>query len=34
MWTQNAGTRTPVGSLGKFWDDKVGGDVDAGSFLN
>ena len=34
MWTQNAGTRTPIGSLGKFWDDKAGGDIDAGSFLN
>jgi len=21
-WTENTGTRTPVGSLGKFWDDK------------
>ena len=33
MWTQNAGTRTPIASLGKFWDDKVGGDIDADSFL-
>lgn len=33
MWTQNAGTRTPLASLGKFWDDKVGGDIDADSFL-
>ena len=33
LWTQNAGTRTPVASLGKFWDDKVGGDIDADSFL-
>jgi len=21
-WTENTGTRTPMGSLGKFWDDK------------
>ena len=34
MWTQNAGTRTTIGSLGKFWDDKAGADIDAGSFLN
>jgi len=33
MWTQNTGTRTPIASLGKFWDDKVGGDIDADSFL-
>ena len=33
MWTQNAGTRTPISSLGKFWDDKAGGDIDADSFL-
>jgi hypothetical protein len=33
LWTQNAGTRTPLSSLGKFWDDKVGGDIDADSFL-
>lgn len=33
MWTQNAGTRTPLGSLGKFWDDKAGSDIDADSFL-
>lgn len=33
LWTQNAGTRTPLGSLGKFWDDKVGGDVNADDFL-
>ena len=23
-WTQNQGSRTPVGSLGKFWDDNTG----------
>jgi hypothetical protein len=34
MWTQNTGTRTPILGLGKFWDDKVGGDIDAESFLN
>lgn len=33
LWTQNTGTRTPIGSLGKFWDDKVGEPIDAGSFL-
>jgi hypothetical protein len=33
MWTQNTGTRTPIGSLGKFWDEKAGGDIDADSFL-
>ncbi|HET8694931.1 MAG TPA: hypothetical protein VFM33_09710 [Aquabacterium sp.] len=33
LWTQNAGTRTPLASLGKFWDDKVGGDVNADEFL-
>lgn len=33
MWTQNTGTRTPIASLGKFWDDKAGGDIDADSFL-
>ncbi len=33
MWTQNAGTRTPMNSLGKFWDEKAGGDIDADSFL-
>lgn len=33
MWTQNAGTRTPIASLGKFWDDKAGSDIDADSFL-
>jgi hypothetical protein len=32
LWTQNAGTRTPVSGLGKFWDDKAE-DIDAGSFL-
>lgn len=32
MWTQGAGTRTPVSSLGKFWDDK-GEQIDADSFL-
>lgn len=33
MWTQGAGTRTPVSGLGKFWDEKAGGDIDADSFL-
>ncbi len=33
MWTQGAGTRTPMASLGKFWDEKAGGDLDADSFL-
>ena len=29
LWTQNTGMRTPVGKLGKFWDDKAEtGDVD------
>ncbi|MBP7132064.1 MAG: hypothetical protein KBA70_04800 [Aquabacterium sp.] len=34
LWTQNTGTRTPINSVGKFWDDKSDNDVDAGSFLN
>jgi len=33
MWTQATGTRTPINSLGKFWDDKAGADIDADSFL-
>jgi len=33
LWTENTGTRTPIASLGKFWDDKAGGDIDADSFL-
>ncbi len=33
MWTHNTGARTPIGSLGKFWDDKAGADIDADSFL-
>lgn len=33
LWTQNAGTRTPLASLGKFWDDKTGGDVNADDYL-
>jgi len=33
MWTQGAGTRTPIASLGKFWDEKVGGDIDVDSLL-
>jgi hypothetical protein len=33
MWTQNSGTRTPISGLGKFWDEKAGGDIDADSFL-
>ena len=33
-WTEKTGSRTPPGSLGKFWDDKAGPDIDAGSFLN
>ncbi|MFT3856422.1 MAG: hypothetical protein QM742_02530 [Aquabacterium sp.] len=34
MWTQATGTRTPIGSLGKFWDEKAGSDINADSFLN
>jgi len=34
LWTQNTGSRTPVNSLGKFWDEKAGGNIDASSFLN
>lgn len=34
MWTQNAGTRTPMSSLGKFWDEKADNNIDADSFLN
>ena len=34
LWTQNTGTRTPINSVGKCWDDKSDNDVDAGSFLN
>lgn len=33
LWTQNTGTRTPLAGLGKFWDDKVGGDVNADDYL-
>lgn len=33
LWTQNTGTRTPVASLGKFWDDKAP-TVDVDNFLN
>lgn len=34
MWTQNTGSRTPINSLGKFWDDKASGPaIDADSFL-
>jgi hypothetical protein len=33
LWTQNTGTRTPIASLGKFWDEKAGTDIDADSFL-
>jgi hypothetical protein len=33
MWTQNTGSRTPISGLGKFWDEKAGGDIDADSFL-
>lgn len=34
MWTQNTGSRTPINSLGKFWDDKASGPaLDADSFL-
>jgi len=32
LWTQGAGTRTPMASLGKFWDDKAD-NIDADSFL-
>lgn len=33
LWTQNAGTRTPTASLGKFWDDAAAA-VDVDNFLN
>jgi hypothetical protein len=33
MWTQSTGSRTPINSLGKFWDDKAGPAIDADSFL-
>ncbi len=33
MWTTGAGTRTPIASLGKFWDEKAGGDIDVDSLL-
>jgi hypothetical protein len=33
MWTQNTGSRTPINSLGKFWDDKGAAAIDADSFL-
>lgn len=33
MWTQNTGSRTPINSLGKFWDDAGTAPVDADSFL-
>lgn len=33
LWTQNTGSRTPIASLGKFWDDTAGAPIDAGSFL-
>ncbi|RZI81105.1 MAG: hypothetical protein EOP38_20415 [Rubrivivax sp.] len=33
LWTQNTGSRTPINSLGKFWDDKAGPAIDADNFL-
>ncbi len=33
LWTQGVGTRTPIASLGKFWDDKAGADLDVDSLL-
>lgn len=33
LWTQNTGTRTPIASLGKFWDDKAA-TVDVDNFLS
>lgn len=33
LWTQNTGSRTPINSLGKFWDDKGAEAIDADSFL-
>jgi hypothetical protein len=33
MWTQNTGSRTPINSLGKFWDDAAGPAIDADNFL-
>ncbi len=33
MWTQGTGTRTPIASLGKFWDEKSGPDLDVDSLL-
>jgi len=33
MWTHNTGTRTPIGSLGKFWDDKTDSNLDVNSIL-
>lgn len=34
MWTLNTGMRTPVGKLGKFWDDKAAGGANVDGFLN
>lgn len=28
LWTEATGARTPVGSLGKFWDDDIGSEKD------
>ncbi len=33
LWTQNAGTRTPTASLGKFWDDSTAS-ADVDNFLD
>ncbi|MCH2223043.1 MAG: hypothetical protein MK097_22385, partial [Dechloromonas sp.] len=34
-WTEATGMRTPVGGLGKFWDDpKPGSGGNAGQFLD
>jgi hypothetical protein len=34
MWTANTGMRTPVGKLGKFWDEKAAANTNVDSFLN
>lgn len=34
MWTQNTGTRTPIGKFGKFWDDSAKPAANVDSFLN
>ncbi|MDE2400360.1 MAG: hypothetical protein KGL90_01665 [Burkholderiales bacterium] len=34
MWTQATGSRTPVSSLGTFWDEKAGKAINADKFLD